>query len=301
MNCPNCNAPVEPFDRFCENCGSVLSAKSATEPAQPLAPQDTAQGPVSEGTREPFVDPMAEDAAMDIESEQPASPYETAERVGKHAGAASTQTYVPTAQAVAAAFAESAAAAYAHEDAASKGDPYAAAVNATQTATPYAQVPQGTPVQGETPYAQPVYAQPQSYAQPVYPPAQPAVPYGDYRMENPTGAPKASAAGFVLAIISLVLGCIGLLSFGIFGFLGFVGIILGIIALALRNGYAKRGEWDPHSGSSMGLGIAGIVTNIIAMVIFVALVGLMAISADATSNEYAYDDIASIEQILEDA
>ena len=49
------------------------------------------------------------------------------------------------------------------------------------------------------------------------------------------------------------------------------------------------------------LTLGKVPTNIIAMVIFVALVGLMAISADATSNEYAYDDIASIEQILEDA
>ena len=296
MNCPNCNAAVEPFDRFCENCGCVLSHAPSAAPAQPYAASpDAAQGYVAAGTREPFVDPMAEDAAADAAPDAPDSPYETAEHIGQHAAPAQRETYVPTAAAVATAFAESAAAtaAYIREDASTKGDPYAAAVKEAANPTSAAQPAQPASFQSGTPYAQPVYAQPS------YQPSQPEAPYYDYRGDTPIGAPQASAAGLVLAIISLVFGCIGLLTFGLFGFLGVIGIILGIIALALRSGYAKRGEYDAHAGSTFGVGIAGIITNIIAFVIFMALVVFVAIAADASdSYEYDFDSTPAIEELV---
>lgn len=272
MNCPNCNAPVSGYERFCENCGSILSQK-------PQGAETNAGGTV----------------------QAPASPYESPESIGKHAAPASqSQAYVPTAQAVATAFAESAAAAntsFASSSDSGSSDPYAAAVNeASQTgyqaSSSYANPAQST-------YAQPSYSEP-SYAQPTYAPVPPS-PYANpnfFDPKNPTGAPKASAAGFGLAIASLVIGCLGLLTFGVLGFLCFLGVIFAIIALVLRSGYQKRGEYDSHAGATLGMSIAGIITNVLSILIFIALVAVIAVAADTDSTYYDFDDPTAIEEIL---
>ena len=310
MNCPQCNAPVEPSARFCENCGSPLSMGTAAA-AQPVSqnPYGTAAAPT---------DPVYAVQSPGAAVAPPPSPFEATHAAGKHATQiipdeeASTFTQVKQAAAASAAIAAN----VAREEFAAKAtkvqtavaqssDPYAAAVDAAGESTSYA-TPQAKPYTGAFPpasgtaYAEPVYAEPSSYAENTYYDtayqtyAQPAAPYG---LDNVAGT-----AGFGLAITSLVLGICGLLSFGIVVFFGVIGIVLGIIALVLRSGYAKKGLYDSHAGSTLGLAISGIVTNIIAILMFCLLLFIGLTVAEEEGYDTSVYDSSSIEHILgEDA
>ena len=270
MNCPQCNSPIEPTDRFCENCGSVLtSAKANPAPSLQSTDGDTVPPP----------------------------PYMTAEAPGKHSREAVLPVDVPAAPAAvsAAAPAVIAATASATVNAASEAPvindgPYASAVRMAATGSSSAQessIPTATPV------GAPVgYAQPQPFAQ--YDVASvPPSPYAD-SMETAPGT------AFGLAITSLVIGLIGFLTFGIFGFFCVVGIVFAIIALVLRSGYKKNGLLDTHSGSTLALAISGLITSVLAVLLFVViLVFAVAIVEDETSD-IAFDD-TTIEQLIEDA
>ena len=110
----------------------------------------------------------------------------------------------------------------------------------------------------------------------------------------------APGTAFGLAITSLVIGLIGFLTFGIFGFFCVVGIVFAIIALVLRSGYKKNGLLDTHSGSTLALAISGLITSVLAVLLFVViLVFAVAIVEDETSD-IAFDD-TTIEQLIEDA
>ncbi|MDO4533090.1 MAG: zinc ribbon domain-containing protein [Coriobacteriia bacterium] len=311
MNCPQCNSPVEPSARFCENCGTPVSLPTTAE-AQPVS-----QNPYETAT-------TSTDAGYAVQPPNapitpPPSPFESTSTAGKHAtqilpdmDEALTFTQVKQAAAASAAIAVdtakeefAAGADRVHQATSWNADPYAAAVDATGGYSSYAP-PQAAPVASSIPpasgtaYAQPVYAEPSNYAENTYYDtayqtyAQPAAPYG---LDN-----AASATGFGLAITSLVLGICGLLSFGIVVFFGVIGIVLGIIALVLRSGYAKKGLYDSHAGSTLGLAVAGIITNFLAILMFCLLLYIGLTVAEEEGYDTSVYDSTSIEQILgEDA
>ena len=310
MNCPQCNSPIVPSARFCENCGTPVSMSTAAE-AQPVS-----QNPYETAT-------ASADTVYAVQSPAavapPPSPFESAGTAGKHAtqivpdmDEASAFTQVKQAAAASAAIAVdvakeefTAGAARVHQATAKSADPYAAAVDAAGGSSSYTP-PQAAPVASTIPpasgtaYAQPVYAEPSNYAENTYYDtayqtyAQPAPPYG---LDN-----VASATGFGLAITSLVLGICGLLSFGIVVFFGVIGIIVGVIALVLRSGYAKKGLYDSHAGSTLGLAISGIVTNVLAILMFCLLLYIGFTVAEEEGYDTSIYDSSSIEHILgEDA
>ena len=316
MNCPQCNSPIDTQARFCENCGTPLSFATP-------APEQPADPAYSVYEKNESIAP-------------PPSPYENATRAGKHESPIADDEPGNVLEAVRAAAAASVAAAAMQTGSSnsipqqppaptgtpaptSSHDPYAAAMRAaggTSSAPPraepaFAETSEYTQSEYAQPsYSQPAgytqpatYAQPMNYAQPTYAQpayqtyAQPASPYESF------GADTAPAGGFGLAIASLVVGIIGLLTFGIFGFTGIIGLIFGIIALALRSGYKKRGLYDRHAGSTAGLAIGGIITNVLAMLLFVVLLYIGIMYADETyDSTYDYLDDTTIEQLIgEDA
>ena len=285
MNCPQCNAPTIDKARFCENCGALLPSTAASTPT-PASPYDSASTP----SAPTYATPISASSAP-----VPPSPYDDAARGGKHASASGDITRSGSfiagfagAAAESIDIAKSMAQPKPPTSEATRSssigggkDPYAAAVNAAgSSSTSFGQA--------QPTYAQPTYAEPASYAQPTY--AQPANPYA-------TAVDTAPAGAFGLAIASLVIGIIGLLTFGIGGIFGFLGIIFGIIAIVVRSGYKKKGLYDSRAGSTMGLAIAGIVTNVLAIMIFIMLIFIGMTVADE-SYEYDFSDEPSIEQLL---
>ncbi|MBE6470124.1 MAG: zinc-ribbon domain-containing protein [Coriobacteriaceae bacterium] len=257
-NCPNCNAPVDPYDRFCESCGTLLTTSKATASETPVAGTESVE--------------QQQAASADVASPAEATPFDPSSPA-----------------AVAAPFAAGASAAYGSAAAEPDGSPYAKAVDyAHGNGTPFEAQPQQQSY-GEATYASPTYAAP-TYAAP----AAPTAPYAS------ASAAVAPGAAFGLSITSLVLGILGIISFGVMFFLGFVGIILGIIALVMRSGYRKRGLYDSHSGATLGLSIAGIITNLLALIMLAAIV---IVGVAVYENEDLYDEIMTdeqIEQLIED-
>lgn len=49
MNCTNCGAPLEPGDRFCQVCGTLVSENEAAPTQQPVTPTSTGQIPPFSG------------------------------------------------------------------------------------------------------------------------------------------------------------------------------------------------------------------------------------------------------------
>ena len=212
--------------------------------------------------------------AADAVPAPPASPYETKQTGGSHAPTAGTTPYASAAS----------------------GNPYAQAESNAQASSSdtHRQWRQEQP-----PAQQPTYAQPVS-AQPSYTYAQPAAS----RMPAPDpahGKERAPSTAFALAITSLVLGGIGLLTFGLFGFLGIIGLILGIVGMAKRSSYKNAGKYDQHESSTLVIGIAGIITNAIALLLFVAITLFTVYAVSAAEDTGVYDDPASIEQIVEES
>ena len=236
MNCPNCAAPLELTDRFCENCGTPVTAK-ATGTDGAASPYSAPSAPPS-----PYEDaPAPKHAQRETSWGEPAIP------VAVPASTSSTQ--FPQESPAPASF-----------DTEADASPYAKAIRDAGnpgSSSGSSASPQNAPF-GQAPTASPVTPQ-GSYGQnTAYAPAQPAPPYAS--TYDPSGG-RALAPGtaFVLAIVSLVLGCLGLISFGAFGFLCIVGVILGIVALVQRGKYQKQDLYDTHSSASLGLGIAGII------------------------------------------
>ena len=78
-----------------------------------------------------------------------------------------------------------------------------------------------------------------------------------------------------------------MLSFGIIAVFGIVGIVLGAVAISKRNKYAQDGLDDPHNGTTFGLGVAGIITNVVAILVFCTLLVIgIAVSEDEASFTY---------------
>ncbi|MDO4401067.1 MAG: hypothetical protein Q4D27_09000 [Coriobacteriia bacterium] len=263
MNCPNCNAPIELFDRFCENCGAFL------EPAKP-----------------------------EHEESAPSSPYGTASRSGKHAAASDSShaaipadspagnavepepvqvapTIIPTETPKPVEHAHSPYAAAVAESMNGDIDPkLAESVMAAAAAVGKAYQAQAAEnaAHSEAPYAQPIYAQPVSSPE----------TYGGYESADNS----APATPFVLAIVGLVIGCAGLLTFGIGAIIAPLGIIFAIIALVMRSSYKKLNAYDKHESATLVLGICAIVTNVLAMIALTALI----IFGMAMSEYDDYDD-----------
>lgn len=249
MNCPHCNTYVEPYDRFCENCGAILTyGKDAPNPhdASTSKPEHA-----KTESNEPA--PAAPFAPVPDVTPQAAAPFAPAPDATPQAAPSAEPVFTPYAQ-----DAEQESAASSPEDSAQPK---------------YSQPVYAAPVY-EEPAPQPTYAPPayeQPPEQPVYMPGYPTQPVSTpYANTN-----VAPISAFVMAIVSLVLGCIGLITFGVFGFLGIVGLILGILALVMRSGYAKRGLVDQRSGSTTVIGVFGIITNGLALAIFIILIAVV--------------------------
>jgi len=267
MNCPQCNSPIEPTDRFCENCGSVLSS----------------------------VKPNPTYAAQSADGETlPPPPYVTAEAPGRHSEEAMPPMETPAA-AVASAVVVAPPAASVNvnpepEPPVINDGPYASAVRMAATGS---STPTDNPFASTAPDGDPAgYAQQQPYYQydaPTVPPS----PYYD-------SAATAPGTAFGLGIASLVIGIVGLLTFGIGGFFCVIGIVFAIIALALRSGYKAKGLHDTHAGSTLGLAISGLITNIMAVLLFVVIIIFAFAIAEDELSSSAFDD-ATIEQLIEDA
>lgn len=277
MNCPNCYAPCGPADRFCESCGTPLhaSAPSDSTPAPPPSPYEQHAGKhTTSQVKGSSVEPAAATPVT--------APYASADTV--YASAPSAEEASMPVAASAAGAVTYAAAAPQPTGASSKpkgNDPYAAAVNQASDTNGYA----GS-------YAEPVYSEP-VYPQATYVDAPPS-PYAG------SGTGQAPATAFGLAVTSLILGCLGMLSFGIIAIFGIVGIVLGAVAIGKRNKYARDGLYDPHNGTTFGLGVAGIVTNAVAILVFCALLAIgIAVSEDESSFTYDSYSPAGIEQYIE--
>ena len=274
MNCPNCNASIELFDRFCENCGAFLEPKKvANEVTAPRAPYESAssigkhaaspeQAQTATADNQPAIDAVASTAAHEAPAAVPAGqipkPAEDAHSPYASAVAQSVQGEEIDPQLASEVMAAAAAVGKAYQAKAAENASY-----------------------GETPFAQPVYAQPVSRPE----------TYGGYEIvEN-----SAPATPFVLAIVGLVIGCAGLLTFGIGAIIAPLGIIFAIIALVMRSSYKKLNAYDKHESSTLVLGICAIVTNVLAMIALTALIIFgMAVSE---YEDYDYYNEPAIESI----
>jgi hypothetical protein len=176
------------------------------------------------------------------------------------------------------------------QKAANGRDPYAAAQSSSEVPEPSAFQNPAYPGSGDS---QPAYGQGAAAGFASAPAASPyTAPYTPATPSTQT----APAAAFGLAIASLVIGILGVVTFGIFGFLGLLGVAFGVIALILRSGYAKRGLYDQHAGSSLGLGIAGIVLNALSLAIFTFIIALAIFAVNADPS--FYDELAELEDSL---
>jgi hypothetical protein len=118
---------------------------------------------------------------------------------------------------------------------------------------------------------QPGYGAPSQYGQQQYGQPNPYQPYGG---QSGYGRPRTNA----LAVASLVTGIGGLIIFPILP--SIAAIILGIIG---------RGQIKRQQQSGSGMALAGIILGIVALVLWIALIALIAVFA---SNGY-YDGSSS--------
>lgn len=78
-----------------------------------------------------------------------------------------------------------------------------------------------------------------------------------------------------LGIASMVIGILSIIGTCCYGWiLGIIGLILGIVGVCLR-GYGK------------GMAIAGIILNLIAIILFVVVVLILGVSSMAEMNQYS--------------
>lgn len=269
LHCANCNAAVGAYDRFCENCGALLPGDSANgeAPGSPYAKAvDQASGAQGESALQDGAQAQtaARDAFFPTGNDQGAFFPDEAGQAGYAQASYAQPAYAEPAYAAGVAGAGAAAAA---------SGATAAASGSVVASGPYAQA---------------------TYAQPTY--ANPAPTY----MADPSyGAETAPGTAYGLAVASLVMGILGVLSFGIVFIFGIIGAILGIVALSMRSGYRKRGLYDRHQGVTLGMGIAGIVMNVVAVIVLVSLIAVGAMIAEDEAYSDIWDDYG-IEEILDE-
>lgn len=158
---------------------------------------------------------------------------------------------------------------------------YAAQPDATQQ--PYAQQGYAQQPYGQQGYAQQPYGQqPYGYAQQ---PGYANAPYGYQGYgapQPPTVTAQGSGSGKALA--SLICGiCSIVLSGSII-----VSLVLGVVAVVLSAQFTKRFGTDGKATAGKVCGIIGIVLSILAVIAYIAVFGLLMVTAFEYSDEYYY-------------
>ena len=77
MNCPNCNKPLQPHQRFCSACGTRVEAltSDAQQTAEQWQPQEVQPEPQQAEWRPQSVQPEPQQAEWQPQSVQPEPPY----------------------------------------------------------------------------------------------------------------------------------------------------------------------------------------------------------------------------------
>ena len=77
MNCPNCNKPLQPHQRFCSACGTRVEAltSDAQQAADQWQPQEVQPEPQQAEWRPQSVQPEPQQAEWQPQSVQPEPPY----------------------------------------------------------------------------------------------------------------------------------------------------------------------------------------------------------------------------------
>ena len=77
MNCPNCNKPLQPHQRFCSACGTRVEAltSDAQQTAEQWQPQEVQPEPQQAEWRPQSVQPEPQQAEWRPQSVQPEPPY----------------------------------------------------------------------------------------------------------------------------------------------------------------------------------------------------------------------------------
>ena len=77
MNCPNCNKPLQPHQRFCSACGTRVEAltSDAQQTAEQWQPQEVQPEPQQAEWRPQIVQPEPQQAEWQPQSVQPEPPY----------------------------------------------------------------------------------------------------------------------------------------------------------------------------------------------------------------------------------
>ncbi len=126
-------------------------------------------------------------------------------------------------------------------------------------------------------YQQPQYQQPQ-YQQPQY--QQPQQQY----YQQPQYVQPAAGGNKVLAIISLVCGCLGAL----FVMIGFENVALLVMSLFLGIGAIITGAIGKNKGGK-GMALAGMITGIVVCAIWlIAIIAVFACVGAVSSYDYGY-------------
>lgn len=99
---------------------------------------------------------------------------------------------------------------------------------------------------------------------------------------NPQWAPSPSPSASGMAIAGLVLGVVGILTCWLCGLgavLGVIGVVLAAVALSRSNRLPGRPD--------RGLAIAGVVTNVLAIIAGVVIVAVLIASAEPINSDPA--------------